>query len=132
MFAILNFFSTMFDRQKTFSLIRRVAGRTIVLAVLTTMAFVSLDLLVYLGREGISDINSRFPELIAIVRAAAIMAWIEVSILLIRVSLAPRTDVQTAVKVAELEPMSAAIVYAVHTLAWAIRFAFFLKLCEFL
>lgn len=113
-------------------MVKRLVFRSVVFALLTIIGFAATELLVYLGKERISDINSRFPELLMIIRAAAIMTWVEISLFWIRIGLQPQIDVQASAKTAESQPMAAAIVYITHQLTWVIRMVLFLKLCGLL
>jgi hypothetical protein len=88
-------------------------------------------LLITLGRDRFTDFNERWPEVIVILRAAAIMTWAELSLLWIRTALQPKTDVQQAATKALETPMAAAIVYATHSVNWIVRMVIFLKLCSF-
>lgn len=118
--------------QSRLSMFRRMAVRTFILMALTVLAFLVMDTLVMLGHDRVSDINERWPELIQILRAAGIMTWAEMSLMWIRMALAPKTDVQKAATLAMQEPMPAAVVYAVHSLQWLARMVLFLHLCGFL
>lgn len=114
------------------SMFRRLAVRTFILAALTAVAFMGMDLLVMMGHDRITDINERWPELIQVLRAAGILTWAEMSLMWIRMALAPKTDVQQAANVALQSPTAAAVVYATHSLQWMVRMVFFLRLCGFL
>lgn len=110
--------------------VKRLAIRTAVLLALCIVGFLVLDLLQMIGRERISDINQRVPEIMLIVRAASIMVWVELCLLWTRVVLQPQLDVQVAARAAEKDAMAAAVVYATYTLQWLVRIFIFLKLCE--
>lgn len=103
---------------------RRLLVRTIIFAILTAGGFACLELLVMLGRDRISDINERFPELMIFFRAATMLTWIEITVLWIRATLQPQVDVQAAAKKALESPTSAAALYATHQLTWLARVGF--------
>lgn len=109
-------------------MIARLLRRTVWLALLTIIGFGVVECLVCLGQYHVSDINERFPEWLMGLRAAAILAWAEVTLLWIRVALQPRIDTQHSAHVAHEDPMAAAIAYAVHQSAWALRMVLFLKI----
>lgn len=118
--------------KKQLKAMERLFMRSLVLICMTLMGFVVLELLVWLGRSGYSDINQRFPELLIFMRAATIMTWAEMTLLWIRTTVSPNVDMQAGAIQAASQPMSGAIVYLTNTLLLTVRLVLFLKLCEFL
>ena len=101
------------------SMTARLAVRTVILAFLTLLAFSTMqELTIFTG----------WPELMGGLGAAAKVAWAEVSIMWIRIVLAPRLDVQHIVKRIEsgTNYMAMAVVYGVYQLTWALRIGAFL------
>lgn len=111
---------------KTF---RRLFWRTVLLAILTVAAFSLMPLL---------TITTGWPEVMQCLKAAAVLAWAEHSIMMIRIVMQPRIDVQTSAQLAEAtdgmerpQPNDAhacAIVYGVHQFTWAVRLVVFILL----
>lgn len=101
--------------------IKRLAARTAIFAVLTLAAFGLMERLTVL---------TGWPEVMQGMRAAAILAWAEISIMWLRIAMAPTLDVQAAARAALAghDPRSAAWVYAVHQATWAARLAAFIVL----
>lgn len=109
-----------------------VFGRSLSLVSLTLLGFLLLELLVQFGGSYSSGINARYPELMPIIRAFAIMTWAEVGILWIRKLVQSQINIQDALRRSDDEPMSAAIAYGIHIAQWLARMVIFLKLAEFL
>lgn len=108
-----------------FRMIERLALRTAVFAVLTFAAFFLMQpLTIYTG----------FPEVLQGLKAAAVLAWAEVSIMWIRIAIQPRLDVQHAAfvvirpRIGDPDPQACAWIFFSYQLAWAARLAAFLVL----
>jgi hypothetical protein len=113
---------------KTF---KRLFIRTVLLAVLTVAGFSLMPLL---------TITTGWPEVLQCLKAAAVLAWAEHSIMIVRIVMQPRIDVQEAPRLATLDdgysrpnslPVDAqacAIVYGVHQFTWAVRMVVFVLL----
>jgi hypothetical protein len=110
-----------FDKTKL--MYHRIFLRILFSVILTICAFGSLELLVYLGHSGISDINVRYPELMSMIRAISIYNWAETTAFVIRLNVESKTDTQRSVKLAEASGngVANAILYAVHAFKWAFR-----------
>lgn len=117
--------------QQTYEMYKRTIIRSLVLLAFTAASFFALEYLVQEGRYG-SDINQRFPEFLIVLRALAIYTWVEVSMFWVRITLEPNTDVQKASKVAEGEPMAAAVLSGVHAVKWLARLLIVLQLADLL
>lgn len=120
---------------KMIGLIHRVMGRSMFFLFMTVLGFSGLELLVYLGRTQGYDFMTRFPELTMILRAVTILAWLEMSVMWIRLMAQPNVNVQTAACDAvecPATPMASAVIYGIHTFAWAFRLLLLMKLCEML
>jgi hypothetical protein len=117
-----------FIKRSTWLLMRRMAVRSVVLAVLTVLGGMLLSHLVDSGRLDRFGIVHQFPELLTMLRASAIMTFIEMSIFWIRLAVTPQLDVQEYAKTAAKDPMAAAIIYVTNTLQWAARVGMFLFL----
>ena len=100
-------------------MIKRLAIRTIVFVILTITAFVAMQPL---------TISTGWPEVMQCLKAAAILAWGEISIMWIRIAIAPRLDVQDSASLAAKDAKASATVYAVHQFTWAVRLAAFIVL----
>lgn len=110
-------------------MIKRLFIRTMQFAILTVLAIAAQEWMVYLGHEQISDINERFPEIVCVLVAVAVLAWGEISIMWFRVLMAPELDVQKIAKqAADESPQAAATIYAAKQFVWAVRLAAFLFL----
>lgn len=116
----------------TISMLERLALRSAILLMISSLGFIFMEALVYMGQEQILSIQMRFPEIMLVVRALTLITWVEVCLLWIRVLLQPSVDVQRAALIAETSPIGAAIVYTVHQATWLVRVVVFLSLCEFL
>src|SRR5438093_187816 len=94
----------------TWATLRRALFRSLVLGILLIAAGGILDLLVNLARDHGSDIPDRFPEILIIFRAVAILTWFEMSIFWVRLAISPKLDSQDIAMQASAEPMSAAVI----------------------
>jgi hypothetical protein len=103
------------------SALRRLVARTAIFAMLTLLAFGLMERLTVL---------SGWPEVLQGMRAAAILAWAEISILWLRIGISPRLDQQSAALAAldGRDARAAALVYAAQQAAWAARLAAFIVL----
>lgn len=113
------------------SMFKRLYWRTFGLLVLSALAWLGLEALTLFSRDGTTDIAQRFPEMMLIIRAGAIVTWVELTLLWVRTFLQPNIDVQEAAKVAMQDPQGAAWVYVTEKLAWLARMVMFLWLCNF-
>lgn len=102
-------------------MIKRIAQRIAIFAAFTIVAFALMERLTML---------TGWPEVMQGMKAAAILAWAEISILCIRIAMSPRLDVQDAARVAHDcgDARAAALVYAVHQASWAVRLGAFIVL----
>jgi len=123
----MNFFG-IFKITDESSANKRLLGRSLLLTILTVIGFAVTEYLVQMNFFKQLQIVDRFPELLIMFRTAAIMTFIELTVLWIRMVVQPGTDVQQAARKAVTEQMPAAIVYFTHMLWWAMRVFVFLKL----
>lgn len=105
-------------------MIKRILLRPLILAVMTTAA---------LGFMQPITLGTGWPEVMQCMKAAAILAWAEFSIMLIRLAVQPRLDSQNTAILGHgstdgINPIGAATVYAVHQFTWAVRLAAFIVL----
>lgn len=102
------------------NMIKRLSLRTAIFAALTILAFALMERLTILTGA---------PEVMQGMKAAAILAWAEISIMWIRIAMSPQLDVQAAAKVAhDGDARAAAFLYAVHQATWAARLTAFIVL----
>lgn len=127
---IFNLLLKMFNSSK-FAPFRRAFLRSAAMAALLIMASGLLELFIQLARFGGSDIAERFPEILIIFRAVAIMAWLEMSAFWLRMATQPKVDLQFLVHKADGTAMGAAVVYTVNALMWVFRICIFMQLCGF-
>lgn len=113
---------------KQISMMNRLAIRTLIMAALTVFAFAMLEVAAYLVREQIIDHRFVPPELAMGLKAAAILAWAEISGMWFRIIMQPRADVQMAAEAALQNPMAAALLFWAHQFSWAIRTALFIAI----
>jgi small basic protein len=100
--------------------LKRMAARTVIFALLTLAAFGLMERLTVL---------TGFPEVMQGMKAAAILAWAEITIMWIRIAMSPSLDVQQSARLAaNNDAMAAAVVYAAHQVTWAVRLAAFIIL----
>lgn len=109
-------------------LMQRMFARTVFLALLTVLGFAMLDLMVQSGMEDKFGLVRQFPEFLVMMKAAAVLTFIEMCVFWVRFNTAPRLDVQNVAKDAIHSPTGAAIVYAVNTLQWLARVVIMLYL----
>jgi hypothetical protein len=96
----------------------RLLYRTIIFFTMAFTAFVLMQpLTIYTG----------WPEVMRCTQAAAVLAWAEITIMWVRLVVAPRLDVQE-VALKATDPMAAALVYATHQATWAVRLVAFIAL----
>ena len=102
-------------------MIKRLGIRTLIFACLTIAAFALMQPLTQF---------SGWPEVMQGMKAAAILAWAEISIMWIRIAISPRLDVQATATIAQGrgDALATAVVYAVHQATWAVRLAAFIVL----
>ena len=117
---------------KSLNMTKRVMGRSVFFLLMTIAGFSCLEVLVFLARERGWDIVSRFPELNMILGGVTKLAWLEMSVLWIRLMAQPNVDVQSAANdaVETPSPVASAITFGIHTFAWAFRLLLLMKLCE--
>lgn len=109
---------------------RRLLERSIFLWALTLAGFLLLDVLVEKSRVGDWGIVARYPEFMLLMKAASVLAFIEVSLVWIRIAIQPKVDVQEAYRRSLEEPLSAAIAHFTNLIWWAVRAYLFLRLAE--
>lgn len=110
----------------------RLFVRAGLLALLTVIGFAVLEYLIQMTQARGWDFVTRFPEFPTMMRAACFMTFIELTVLLIRLTTQPRLDVQKAAETAATEPKAAAVVYLSHSAVWMFRTFIFMKLCDLL
>lgn len=117
---------------KLLTMIHRVMGRSVFFMFMTLLGFSGLELLVYLGQSQGWTIVNRFSELTMILRGVTILAWLEMSVMWIRLMAQPNVNVQEAANDALVTPsaMASAVTYGIHTVAWGFRLLLLMKLCE--
>lgn len=111
-------------------LAKRMAARTVALALLTLFGFWVVDLLVESGMHDRLALVRRFPEFIPLLVAAAKFTFIEMSLFWIRFATAPKIDVQAAIREVDTwdNQMALAFVYLTNSLIWAFRVCVFIYL----
>lgn len=102
------------------------------LGLLTIIGFGVLEYIIQMTQNRGWDFVTRFPEFPTMMRAACFMTFIELTVLLIRLTTQPRLDVQKAAEDASSNPTAAAIVYLSHCAVWMFRTFIFMKLCDLL
>ncbi|NDI85048.1 hypothetical protein [Undibacterium crateris] len=107
-------------------MVKRLFFRTMVFFMLTVAAFVSIEGIVQLSASGIYSVGQMFPEIIYVLVALGILAWVEISLMWFRIFLTPKIDLQNIAELAEAT--SPAALYCAHQFAWAIRIGAFLFL----
>lgn len=100
-------------------MIKRLTIRTLILGVLTIAAFALMQPL---------TIFTGWPEVMQGTKAAAMLAWAEHSIMIIRITMQPRLDVQDSAINGARSPAASAAIYAIHQFTWAVRLGAFLLL----
>jgi hypothetical protein len=125
-----NLFANLFS-DKMGELIKRAFFRSAALALLLITASTILEFLIQMARYHGWDIPDRFPELLIIFRAVAILTWFEMSVFWIRLATSPKIDNQCLADEASRDPMAAAVVYWAKLFAWAFRVAVLMQLCDF-
>lgn len=130
MSAFFKLLKSMFDSEKLGKANARLMVRCSLLALLTIIGFGILEYLIQMTQTNGWDFFVRFPELSIMLRAACFMTFIELTILLIRLTTQPRLDVQAVAVEAQKEPMAAAVVYLTHASIWMFRTFIFMKLCD--
>jgi len=117
---------------KTWQVLQRAFLRSLVLGILLLTATGILDTLIDLARFHGSSVPDRYPEILIIFRAVAILTWLELSIFWIRMSTQPGVDIQSAAKKAMQDPIGAAHIYWASKFTWVVRMVILLQLCDFL
>lgn len=104
-------------------MIKRLAIRTLAFFILTVAAFALMRPL---------TMGTGHADVLKCMTAAAVLAWAELTLMWIRIFMAPKLDEQlAATKVQELaQPGPLAIVYAVHAYKWSIRMFVFVWLYQ--
>src|SRR5690348_11396813 len=103
--------------EKTKQMIERAFIRSAVLLILTGGGLIASQWLVTAARQYGFELPKQFPELLLIMSALFELTWIEVSLMWVRLTIAPNVDVQVAANAALKDPKGAAVVYFVHVLA---------------
>jgi hypothetical protein len=115
---------------KTKEMIARTFIRSAVLLILSGFGLIATQFLIdAAGKHGF-ELAQTFPELMLVMNALFQLTWIEVSIMWIRLALAPNVDVQASACAAMKDPTSSAIVYLTHVLQWAFRIGLVLYLVK--
>lgn len=109
-------------------LLQRMFVRSLFLALLTVVGFGVLDYLVQLGIQDRFGLVQRYPEFLVMMKAAAVLTFVEMSVFWIRFGTSPRLDVQNVAEYARQSANGAAIVYAVNTATWLARVVIMLYL----
>jgi hypothetical protein len=118
----------LYVKKSSWDLMKRMAFRSIFLLALSAIGFWALEQMVQSGINDRYSLVQKFPEFLALMKAAACFTFIEMSLFWIRMATQPKNDVQEAVCEALKEPMAAAVVHFTNSLVWAIRIAVFLWL----
>jgi len=116
---------------KMWSMLKRAFLRSASLAILLIVASSILNIMVEYARYYGWDIPDRFPELLIIFRAVAILTWFELSVFWIRLATSPKIDNQCLADEAARDPMAAAVVYWAKLFSWAFRVTVLMQLCDF-
>lgn len=117
-----------FIKRSTWTLMKRMAARSVVMALLTVIGGAVLEHLVDSGRLDKFSLIHQFPELLAMMRASIVIMFAEMSLFWTRLAVSPKLDVQQLAERAQADPMASAVVHAVNTVQWGFRFAVFLYL----
>lgn len=120
-----------FHNSTTYTMLKRAALRSIVLAILLLAAGWALETMVSMAHYGDSNLAQRFPEILIIFRATAILVWFNLSLFWIRLATQPSLGGQEAGRAAMDTPMSAAILFCAQTLKWMFEMALLMQLCGF-
>lgn len=119
--------------EKTKAANKRLFFRVLMFAGLTVISFVALEYLVANSKSAQLDgLVLKYPEILGMLRAATILTFLELLILVGRIISQPKVDVQKSVSVAEKEPMASAVLYVTHSVNWMVRVYVFLLLCGFI
>lgn len=102
-------------------LMKRMLARSVFLVLLTAIGFAALELLVASGGQDGIGIVERFPELLMMAKAAAVLTFAELIVFWARFATAHKLDVQDVGTLATASPTGAAIVYAVNSAHWLAR-----------
>lgn len=127
MYVIEQFLKTPFGHA-----ISRALLRSVILAVLFVTAGAFLEGLIELARYQGSDIAARFPELLIIFRAVAILAWLEMSIMWLTIATSFKTNGDFIAEGDREKPIRSVGTEAIKVFKWALRLAVLLQLCGFL
>lgn len=102
-------------------MIHRLFLRTVIFFVLTVLAFTLMRPI---------TIQTGYPDVIKCMTAAAVLAWAEISIMWLRIAMAPKIDEQAvACDIHRADhPVAGALVYATNAFKWAIRLGAFIYL----
>jgi hypothetical protein len=122
----------MFIKATTKEMIKRLFVRSAVLLIMSFAGWFLMDLIVESARAHGNTFVTRFPEFLLILRALAILAWIDVSIMWIRLALQPLLDIQKLALMAieQQDTKAAAVIYVTNQLMIALRIFIALKLAE--
>lgn len=123
----------------TVNMYKRIIIRSLVMILLLGMAAYCLDTFTEMSRRYGYDVAGRYPELLQIFRATAILAWFELSVFWIRLAVAPKSDEQAAAEDAignyedpGYNQMASAVIYVTYTIKWAFRLWILLTLCDYI
>lgn len=107
----------------TITMMKRLAARTAIFFALTVLAF-------WLMRP--LTVHTGLPDVMKGMTAAAVLAWAEITLMWIRIAMAPKVDEQLAAQeVHELaSPVALALLYGVHAFKWAVRLLVFVALYQ--
>lgn len=102
---------------------KRLALRTLAFFAITVVSFTLMRPL---------TIESGHADVLKCMTAAAVLAWAEITIMWVRIALAPRLDEQKAAELAleERDTRAAAAIYAVYAYKWTIRLGVFIWLYQ--
>lgn len=129
--SLLNLF---IPTHKTRTMFARLFVRSAIMLILSFGAWFLMDLITEQARQSGNDFVTRFPEFLLILRALAIMAWIEVSVLWFRMAIQPKIDIQelALMAVKNNDTRAAVAVYAINIVLMSTRLVIALKLAELL
>lgn len=113
--------------------LKKMAIRTIILAVLTMAGLTIADMLVESGMSNRFSLVRRFPEFIPMIMAAAKFTFIEMSLVWIQYATRPRpTKAERSNDTMSMNPQvklaSANVMYVTNAFVWAFRVAVFIYL----
>lgn len=117
--------------KNTINMMQRALLRSVIMGALFIVAYLILNFLIESARSYGSDWPDRFPELLVILRAVAILTWFEKSIFWIRLAVEPKLDSQAIADATVPDPAAAASVYRTRVFMWAFRIVILMTLCGF-